>query len=53
MVTLLRNIGPEYYKYFIYTEKRGRECMYAEAKKAVYETLEASLIFWGKLSKSL
>ena len=53
MVTLLRNIGPEYYKDFIYTEKRGRECMYAEAKKAIYGTLEASLIFWGKLSKSL
>ena len=27
--------------------------MYAEAKKAVYGTLEASLLFWGKLSKSL
>ena len=27
--------------------------MYAEAKKAIYGTLEASLLFWGKLSKSL
>ena len=27
--------------------------MYAEAKKAVYGTLEESLLFWGKLSKSL
>ena len=27
--------------------------MYAEAKKAVYGTLEASLLFWGKLSKIL
>ena len=27
--------------------------MYAEAKKAIYGTLEASLLFWGELSKSL
>ena len=27
--------------------------MYAEAKKAIYGTLEASLLFWGKLSKIL
>ena len=27
--------------------------MYAEAKKSIYRTLEASLIFWAKLSKIL
>ena len=27
--------------------------MYAEAKKAIYGTVEASLLFWAKLSKSL
>ena len=27
--------------------------MYAEAKKAIYGTLKASLLFWAKLSKSL
>ena len=27
--------------------------MYAEDKKAIYVTLEESLLFWGKLSKSL
>ena len=27
--------------------------MYAESKKAIYGTLEASLLFWKKLSKSL
>ena len=26
--------------------------MYTEAKKAIYGTLESSLLFWGKLSKS-
>ena len=52
-VTILEDIDPEYYTDFIYTDKRGRKCMYAEAKKAVYGTLEESLLFWGKLSKSL
>ena len=41
MVTLLKEINPEYYKDFIYTYKLGRKCMYAEAKKAIYGTLEA------------
>ena len=41
MVTLLEYIDPQYYKDFLYTYKRGRKCMYAEAKKAVYGTLEA------------
>ena len=53
MVTLLEEIDPEYYKDFIFTYKRGRKCMYAESKKVVYGTLEASLIFWAKLSKIL
>ena len=53
MVTLLEEINPEYYKAFIFTDKRGRKCMYAESKKAVYGTLKASLLFWGKLSKIL
>ena len=29
MVTLLKDIDPEYYKYFIYTDRSGRKCMYA------------------------
>ena len=53
MVNLIKEIDPEYYKCFIYTYKRGRKCMYAEAKKDIYVTLAASLLFWTKLSKSL
>ena len=53
IVTLLEDIDPKYYKYFIYTDKYGRKCMYAEAKKDIYGTLELSLLFWGELSKSL
>ena len=40
MVTILEEIDPEYYKYFIYIDKRERKCMYAESKKAIYGTLE-------------
>ena len=29
MIPLLKDINPEYYKYFIYTDKRGRKFMYA------------------------
>ena len=52
MVTLLEDIHLTYYKYFIYLYNRGRKCMYAEANKAIYSTLDASLLFWIKLSKS-
>ena len=53
MVTIVVEIEPEYYKDIIFTDKCGRKCMYAEDKKAIYGTLEASLLFWGKLSKIL
>ena len=53
MVTVLEDIDPEYYKYFIFTDKRGSKCMYVESKKAIYGTLEASLLFLAKLSKKL
>ena len=53
MATLLEEIDPEYYKDFISTDKCGGKFMYAESKKAIYVTLEASLLFWAKLSKSL
>ena len=53
MFTLLEEIDPEYYKDFIFTDKSGSKCMYAESKKAIYGTLEASLLFWAKRSKSL
>ena len=45
MVTLIEETDPGYYKYFIYTDKHRRKCMYAEAKKDIYGTLEASPLF--------
>ena len=52
IVTLLEDIDPKYYKYFIYTYKHRRKCMYAESKKAIYGTLEASLLFWENFQKA-
>ena len=46
MVILLKEINPNYYKYFIYKDKRGRNYTYEEAKKAIHGNLEASLPFW-------
>ena len=43
--TLLEDIDPGYYNNFTYIDNRGNKCMYAKAKKAIYGTLEASLIF--------
>ena len=52
-MTILEDIDPGYYNDLIYLDRCGRKCMYAESKKAIYVTLEESLLFWEKLSKSL
>ena len=53
MVTLLEDIDPDYYKGFIYLDICCRKWMYTEAKNAIYGTLEVSVLFCTKLSKSL
>ena len=50
MIALIEEIEPGYYKDFIFIDKRGSKCMYAEYKKAVYGTPEESLLFWGEKS---
>ena len=50
-VTLIEDINPDYYKDFIYIYIRWKKCIYAETKKDIYVTIEASLLFWTKLSK--
>ena len=45
MTTLLEKIDMAYYKDFIYLDIRGGKCMYAEAKKNIYGTLEAYIFF--------
>ena len=53
MVTPLEYIDPAYYNDFVYLDICSKNCMYAEAKKSVYVTLEALLILWVKFSNSL
>ena len=53
IVNILEYIDPTYLNDLIYLDRRGRKCMYAEAKKAIDGTLEASLLFWMILSRSL
>ena len=45
IVNILKDINPSYCKYCIYIYIREKKCMYVEYKKAVYWTLEASLLF--------
>ena len=52
-MNILEYIDPTYLNDLIYLDRRGRKCMYAEAKKAIDGTLEASLLFWMILSRSL
>ena len=49
MVTLLEEIDPEYYKDFIYTDKRENKCIYKEAKKGyLWNTRGVSTLFVGE-----
>ena len=53
MVTLIEEIDPYYYKYFIYEDKLRTKCIYAESNTSIYGILDASLLFWGNISKIL
>ena len=53
IATILWDIDLAHYKDFIYMDIRSIKCIYEESKKVIYFTLEASLLFWTKLSKSL
>ena len=52
MFNLLKDIDAECYRYFIYTDKLVRKCIYEEINKGIYVTLEVPLLFCGKFSKS-
>jgi hypothetical protein len=52
MAELLLRIDPKlYWKYL--TQVGKKKVMYVELNKALYGTLDASLLFWKKLSKTL
>jgi hypothetical protein len=53
MAELLAQIDPKLYRKYIVTSPSGKKVLYAETLKAVYGTLNASLLFWIKQSSSL
>ena len=53
MATLLAKIDQELYEKYLVKGRNGKPMMFAETKKALYGTVDASLLFWLKLSGSL
>ena len=53
MVELLAKINPKLYRKYILLTRKGKPLLYGEAQKAIYGTLNASLLFYKKLVKSL
>ena len=52
MVHLLAQIDPKLYRKYI-TDEKGKLEMYVKLKKALYDTLQAAMLFWKNLSTSL
>jgi hypothetical protein len=53
MAELLAQIDPKLYRKYIITRPNRKKVLYAETLKAMYDTLNAALLFWTKLSTSL
>ena len=53
MLDLLTKLDPSHYRKYIHTYPNGKRVLFAEIKKAMYGTLNASLLFWLKLSATL
>ena len=53
MLELLTELDPGLYRKYIKTYPNGKKVLFAEIKKAIYGTTNASLLFWLKLSASL
>ena len=53
MTELLAQVDPKMYRKYIITTRKGKKVMFAETKKAMYGTINASLLFWLKLSGSV
>ena len=52
MVKILERIEPSLYSKYV-TKEKGRPVMYVKLKKALYGTIQAAMLFWKKLSKTL
>ena len=49
----LAKLDPKLYREHIIMNRKGKPVLFGEAQKAIYGTLNASLLFWNKLVKSL
>jgi len=50
---LIITLKPSLYRKYIWKNKQGIPMLYVQLKKALYETLQAALLFWQLLSKTL
>ena len=53
MVELLAKINPQFYPKYIILSIKGKPVLYGESRKAIYGTLNASLLFYKKFIKSI
>ena len=53
MLDLLIKLDPAHYTKYIHTYPNGKKVLISEIRKAMYGTLNASLLFWTKLSGTL
>ena len=53
MLELLVKLDPSHYRKYVHTYPNGKKVLMAEIRKAMYGTLNASLLFWQKLSGTL
>ena len=53
MVELLDKINPQLYQKHFFLSRKRKPVLYGEARKAIYGTLNASLLFYKNLVKSL
>ena len=53
MAEIIAKINPQLYRICIILSRKGKPVLYGEARKAIYGTLNASLLFYKKLVKSI
>jgi len=46
-------LEPAIYRKYIWHDKKGKPMIYVKLKKALYDTLQAALLFWQLLSNTL
>ena len=50
---MIAKLDPSTYKKHIWYNKKGKPMLYVQLKKALYGTLQATMLFWKLLSETL